>query len=83
MGGGKLPGRDGDEYPAFLISFLAFRSFDLYASVAQRRVRFMLTRDYGTALIAVPRLANSPKELAHILYETLLVRDEFANLLSL
>ena len=38
MGGGKLPGRDEDEYPASLRSFLGFRSFldfrsfDLYAS---------------------------------------------------
>ena len=32
MRGGKLPGRDGDEYPASLRSFFAFRSFDLYAS---------------------------------------------------
>ena len=32
MGGGKLPGRDGDEYPASLRSFFAFRSFYLYAS---------------------------------------------------
>ena len=32
MGGGKLAGGDGDEYPASLRSFFAFRSFDLYAS---------------------------------------------------
>ena len=32
MGGAELPGRDGGEYPASLGSFLAFRSFDLYAS---------------------------------------------------
>ena len=52
-------------------------------SVAQRRVRFILTRNSGTTPIAVPRLANSPMELAHILYEALLIRDEFAKILSL
>ena len=30
-----------------------------------------------------PRLANSQMELAHMLYETLLIRDEFAKILSL
>ena len=52
-------------------------------SVAQRRVRFMLTQNYGTAPIAVPRLANSPVEFAHMLYEALLIRDEFAKILSI
>ena len=46
-------------------------------------MRFILTRNYGTVSIAVPRLANFPMKLAHILYEALLIRDEFANLLSL
>ena len=52
--------------------------------LAQRRVRFTLTENYGTAPIAVPRLANYPTELTpHVLYEALLIRDEFAIILSL
>ena len=46
-------------------------------------MRFILTGNYGTTPIAIPRLANSPMELAHMLYEALLIRDEFAKILSL
>ena len=49
-------------------------------TVAQRRVRFILTGNFGTAPIAVLRLANSPMELAHMLYEALSIRDEFAKI---
>ena len=43
----------------------------------------ILTGNYGTAPIAVPRLASSPMELAHMLYEALSIRDEFAKILRL
>ena len=33
--------------------------------------------------MAVPRLTNSPMELAHMLYEALLIRNEFAKILNL
>ena len=54
MGGGKLPGRDGDEYPASLRSFLAFRSFDLYASGSS----FREGRVRPLAMSAQERLAD-------------------------
>ena len=54
MGGGKLPGRDGDEYPASLRSFLASRSFDLYASGSSFREGLVRP----LAMLAQERLAD-------------------------
>ena len=51
-----------------------------FTRVAPRRLH--TNRKLWAAPVTVPRLANSPMESAPMLYEALLIRDEFAKILS-